>query len=141
PEGVLSHPNKKDERGRALLQASYDMDEQAYHIVDTEAAPPLKVYLLNRLDSATSGIVLLALSEETARAVLAAFEAKQVRKVYAALVFGALRGGPPIWKDRISVRHAEGGVRAEGGGGLLAETRLVRARPLPGIPMMSLLTL
>lgn len=141
PEGVMSHPNKKAEIGRALLQAPYDMEEQAYRISDTQGAPPLRVFLLNRLDSATSGIVLLALSEETARAVLAAFEAKQVRKVYAALVFGALRGGPPVWKDRISVKREEGGVRSEAGGGALAETRLLRAKAIPGMPMMSLLML
>ncbi|MDQ8179208.1 pseudouridine synthase [Pelagicoccus sp. SDUM812005] len=141
PAGVLSHPNKKGEEGKALLAARYDEKRQAYEILDTEGEDSVSVYLLNRLDSATSGIVLLSLAEETAGAVLKAFESKAVKKTYQALVFGAPRGGPPLWRDRISVKKAQGGLRASVGGGLSAETKLVKVEPLGGMPPMARLTL
>jgi 23S rRNA-/tRNA-specific pseudouridylate synthase len=141
PPGVLSHPNRKGDRGKALLNLAYDEKKQAYGMLDTQGAWAASVFLLNRLDSATSGIVLLALSEATAAAVLAAFEAKRVKKTYQALVFGAPRGGPPIWRDRISVMKAQGGLRASTGGGLSAETKLVRVEAVGGMPPVSRLTL
>ncbi len=141
PSGVLSHPNKKGEQSKSLLNCPYDERKQAYQVLDTECGAGTEVYLLNRLDSATSGIVLLSLAEETAAAALKAFESKQVRKTYQALVFGMPRGGPPLWRDRISVKKAQGGLRASTGGGLSAETKLVKVEPMPGMPPMARLTL
>lgn len=141
PAGVLSHPNKKGDRGKSILNARYDEKAQAYSVLGTDGEASLSVNLLNRLDSATSGIVLLSLSQETAAAVLKAFEAKRVKKTYQALVFGAPRGGPPLWRDRISVKKAQGGVRASTGGGLSAETKLVKMEPMGGMPPMVRLTL
>jgi len=141
PAGVLSHPNKKGDAGRALLDARYDEARQAYVVAGEKGEGDRLVFLLNRLDSATSGIVLLATCEPTAKAVLKAFEGKRVRKTYQALVFGAPRGGPPLWRDRLSVKRSQGGVRASVGGGLSAETQLVKVVPMPGMPPMTRLTL
>ncbi len=141
PAGVLSHPNSKGSSAKALLNVRYDEKRQAYLLLEKEGEPQGLVYLLNRLDSATSGIVLLSLAEDTAAAALKAFEMKKVKKTYQALVFGALRGGPPLWKDRITVNKAQGGLRASTGGGLSAETKLVKAEPFPGMPGVSRLTL
>lgn len=141
PAGVLSHPNKKGDVGKALLNGSYDEKRQVYVLADTDSGKLPLVYLLNRLDSATSGVVLLSLAKETAAAVLKAFELKKVKKTYQALVFGVPRGGPPLWRDRITVKKAQGGLRASTGGGLSAETKLVKVEPLPGMPPMSRLTL
>ncbi len=140
PAGLMSHPNRGSDFGKALLAASYDSDEQAYR-VEREPGDETLVYLLNRLDSATSGLLLMTANPEVRTLVLEAFEGKRVRKVYEALVFGATRRGPPIWKDRLTVKRAEGGVRASSGGGLNAETRLVRSTVIPGTPLLSLLTL
>jgi tRNA pseudouridine65 synthase len=49
------------------------------------------VYPVHRLDRATSGVLLFALSSDHARALQSAFEARQVDKRYVALV----RGRPP----------------------------------------------
>jgi tRNA pseudouridine65 synthase len=56
------------------------------------------VYPVHRLDRATSGVLLFALSADAARAVGAAFEAGSVEKRYVALV----RGNPP---ERALVDH------------------------------------
>ena len=137
PAGVLSHPNRKGDAGRSLLRASYDFDLQAYRISDESL-----VYLLNRLDSATSGLLLMTTSLEIRAQVLEAFEKERVRKVYEALVFGIARKGKgEFWKDRLSLSKAEGGVRAASGGNLRAETKLLASRAIPGMPAMSLLKL
>lgn len=141
PAGVLSHPNREGDSGKSILNTNYDKNRQAYVFLDTESDGQTLVYLLNRLDSATSGIVLLSLNAETASAALKAFELKKVKKTYQALVFGAPRGGPPLWRDRISVKKAQGGLRASIGGGLSSETKLVKIEPVPGMPPMSRLTL
>lgn len=142
PSGLLSHPNRNGEVGKALIVSKYNDVEQAYEISDTDSGEKRLVYLLNRLDSATSGVVLLSTSRNTAASVLRAFEQKQVKKTYVALVFGMPRSGPPVWKDRLSVKKAEGGLRAQAGSsGLSAETKLVKVEPIPGTPMVSRLTL
>ncbi len=141
PAGVLSHPNRKKDKGVALLEAPYDAKLQAYRIADPSEGDELSVYLLNRLDSATSGVVLLALRSDVAEAVLKEFAAKAVAKRYSALVFGSCRSGPTVWRDRISIRHAEGGVRAATGGGAQAETRLAKVEPYQASLPMNRLTL
>ncbi len=141
PSGVMSHPNKRGEERRALLNAPYDMDAEVFRVSIGEG-DPIEVTLLNRLDGATSGLVLLSLNRDLRDPVLKAFELKKVRKTYEALVFGMPRRGAPLWKDRLKVTKSEGGVRASaGGGGLGAETKLVGVKPIPGPPLLSLLTL
>ena len=107
--GVLSHPNRKSDFGRALLAATYDEEKEAYR-VETDDGELRLVYLLNRLDSATSGLVLLTTNPKVRTEVLRAFEKKQVRKLYAALVFGFSRKGLPIWKDRLMIKKVQGGL-------------------------------
>lgn len=139
--GIMSHPNKPSDRKKALLDAPYEESMQAYVLGDREGGGERFAYLLNRLDSATSGIVLLALDQGVASSALHAFERKAVRKVYVALVFGSPRKGAPIWRDRLTVKRAEGGVRAESGGALMAETQLAKIEAVPGPPLLSRLTL
>lgn len=134
PCGVLSHPNKKAEIRKSLLDAeSYNDKTRAYRLKgDVDFA-----YLLNRLDSATSGILLLALNEEVRLAALREFEEKKVEKFYEALVFGALRKSSPFWRDRLGKERREGSVRATTGSGNEAETKLISAKSIPGMPLMS----
>ena len=140
PTGVLSHPNSKNDLGKALMATAYDDEIQGYRL-ESSIGEISWVYLLNRLDSATSGLLLMTTNAFVKTEVLKAFEKKQVRKVYAALVFGFARRGPPVWKDRLTVKKDQGGLRASTGSGLTAETRLLTAKPIPGMPALSLLSL
>jgi len=54
PAGVLSHPNQKSDQPKALLDAHYALDGEFYQWKDA-AGSDRKLWLLNRLDSATSG--------------------------------------------------------------------------------------
>ncbi len=141
PSGILSHPNRKGDSSRCLLNGPYDEEIEAYR-VGGESDPEECVYLLNRLDSATSGLLLMTTNLVLRDLVRDAFEKKRVRKVYEALAFGVARSrGGDLWKDRLSVKKVEGGLRASAGSGATAETKLLKSNPIPGIPAMSLLML
>ncbi len=94
------------------------------------------VYPVHRLDRATSGVLLFALSSEHARTLQSAFEARQVDKRYLALV----RGRPPE-SGRIDspMEKREGGPAVEAVTEYetlfrseLARLSLVAARPKTG---------
>lgn len=127
PAGVLSHPNRRGEEPRSLLQASYDEEAQCYRW--NEDGAERRLWLLNRLDGATSGVLLVAAGADLAAAIRAQFERKRVRKVYNALVFGAPREHVQLWRDLLAVRKQGGQVRASGAAG-----------NIPAVTQFSLLT-
>ncbi|HBS28355.1 MAG TPA: RNA pseudouridine synthase [Phycisphaerales bacterium] len=77
PAGLLSVPGK----GREKADCAVARVARAF----PHATGPLVVH---RLDMDTSGLLLLALNEDTQRALSAQFERREVRKRYAALVDG-----------------------------------------------------
>ena len=56
PAGTLSHPNQKSDQPLSLLDAHYALDGEFYQWKDAGGADR-KLWLLNRLDSATSGVI------------------------------------------------------------------------------------
>jgi tRNA pseudouridine65 synthase len=123
PAGVLSHPNEAGERSRALLDAAYHVDGEYFEWTPPGAAPA-RLYLLNRLDSGTSGVILLATTELLARAIRALFRQKNVHKIYQALVFGVPSQGRQIWRDRLAVQKQGGQIRTGTGGNIPAEAQM-----------------
>ncbi|MFM8275230.1 MAG: RluA family pseudouridine synthase [Gemmata sp.] len=111
-------------------------------------AKPAGVYLgvPHRLDRPVSGVVCFARNTKAAQRVHAQFAGHKVRKVYWALVAGAVAPGAGVWDDW--VRKVEGEARAEraaeGESGAklatleyrvltaLADRTLVELRPLTG---------
>lgn len=140
PVGILSHPNKAADRGRSLLQLKFDPEDEAY-VLSGSDAEPRRIWLLNRLDSATSGLILIALDPEVAAAVRDAFKQRRVHKIYQGLVFGHARVKSQEWVDRMAIKAGANQVRASGTGGLSAETTMKRIRLIPGPPALSLLEL
>jgi 23S rRNA-/tRNA-specific pseudouridylate synthase len=139
PEGTLSHPNSPDDRDRSLFQAEYDPDDESF-VID-EDGKMRRVFLINRLDSATSGLILVALDRVVAEAVREAFRRREVDKIYQAFVFGHARSPRQEWIDRMNVKGGGGSIRAGDSGPYKAETDMRRLRLLPGPPAMSLLEL
>ncbi len=116
PTGVLSHPNQIGQEQRSLIKAPYSLDEErfTYENMDGETE---QVWLLNRLDSATSGVILMARSEQLAVCIRQHFKTRKVQKIYAALVFGRPLKRQEVWQDRLSVNRKGGHIRSNSGDG------------------------
>lgn len=112
PAGLLSHPNQTSEEVRSLLTCRYDQERQCYSWKTPDGAVR-RLWLLNRLDGATSGVILCATSEELAKAIKEQFAKKQVRKNYCALVFGKTTDKSVMWRDLVAVSKKGGKVRTQ----------------------------
>lgn len=123
PPEVMTHPNKPGISARSLVKAEYDPERERYFWAAKDGSLR-NLFLLNRLDSPTSGIVLAALDETLAKAVRKQFADHKVKKVYYAIVEGAPSVKSAVWVDRLS-RKSKGAndtVRVERKGELRAET-------------------
>lgn len=115
PAGVLSHPNERGDEPRSLLTCRYDLEAQCF--VWSGAAGEQRLWLLNRLDGATSGVILVAGDGELARVIREQFAKKRVRKTYQALVFGKPAERMQLWRDLVAVQRKGGQVRANAAAG------------------------
>lgn len=98
--GVLSHPNAKGDMSKALLVAEFDLKEECYRWCDAEGEQRM-VWLVNRLDAPTSGLILLATSLELKNALRKSFESHLVEKEYFAVVRGRPRVKKGVWSGMI----------------------------------------
>jgi 23S rRNA pseudouridine955/2504/2580 synthase len=121
PAVVLSHPNGSEDEARALLTCRYDQEAQCFVWKGLDGEPR-RLWLLNRLDSATSGVILTAANEKLATAVREHFARKQVRKVYNALVFGRPQKSRDRWRDQVAVKRQGGKIRTATVGNVPVET-------------------
>jgi len=110
PAGILSHPNKAGEEVRSLLNAPYAIDGEFYQV-----AGGRRIWLLNRLDSATSGVILLTASENLAKIIRELFKGKTVYKSYYAVVFGKPQKATELWRDRLAIEKKAGQIRTSTG--------------------------
>ena len=140
PEGVLSHPNTSRDEPRSLVRATYNKDEECFEW--TVSGGIGRLWLINRLDSATSGLILAATSGALAREVRAQFQRRQISKAYMALVFGAPRKPEETWRDVLNVRKFAGHIRTiAGSGNLPAESRMALVRTGQAARRVSLIKL
>lgn len=141
PEGVLSHPNTPKDEARSLVRSSYNKESECFEWTGPGGVVQ-RLWLINRLDSATSGLILAATEGGLAREVRAQFQRRQVRKTYQALVFGVPRKPVEEWRDILSVDKRGGQIRtAAGGGNLPAESRMTLVRSATGPRRLSLIKL
>jgi 23S rRNA-/tRNA-specific pseudouridylate synthase len=141
PEGILSHPNGPRDEGRSLVKARYDEAQECFEWPGEEGKGG-RLWLINRLDSATSGVILAAAEAGLAREVRDQFRRRRVHKVYQALVFGKPRQPSEAWRDLLDVRKHGGRIRtAPGAGNLPAECRMTLVRTGQGAPRISLVRL
>jgi len=127
PAGVLSHPNGSEDEPRALLTCPYNKETQCF-TWKTADGVERRLWLLNRLDSATSGVILAATTEKLAAAIRSHFARKQVKKVYNAIVFGKPQLKSDLWRDLLSVKKAHGQIRTSLIGNVPSETQFLLVR-------------
>lgn len=107
PCGVKSHPNEHLRADfKALFTVPYDRERECYL---SENGP---VYLLHRLDSPTSGIILVSTDADVTQAIRLAFENDLVVKHYRAIVCGLLpRSG--TFAHKMQTLQRQGKLRAQ----------------------------
>ncbi|MDR1457165.1 MAG: RNA pseudouridine synthase [Puniceicoccales bacterium] len=116
PAGVISHPNFGDEGCNSLIRASYDLRRRAYLVNGGE------IFLLNRLDAPTEGLVLLTSSEQVALAVRKCFQQCSIRKIYYAFTkCGPVPSSP--WHDCADERSNGKSVHLHHGSGTELRTK------------------
>lgn len=115
PEGLLAHPNHSEDNTRALITANYSLDEECYHVRDGSGGIR-RIWLINRLDGPTSGIILVATNLGAADAARREFARAGVVKRYLAICVapGAMPGRRGTWNDLLAKRGGGAeGVRSE----------------------------
>jgi len=108
--GVLSHPNKKEGYKNSVLQCPYDFENERFHWLD-EQGQQQTLYLVHRLDSATSGVLVAASSKELAGVLKIAFANREIHKIYHAIVEYNGKPVPEIWKDSLVKKSSQGKIR------------------------------
>jgi 23S rRNA-/tRNA-specific pseudouridylate synthase len=100
PSGALSHPNDVSDNKRSLLVADYDLDQECYTWTD-HSGETRQAWLINRLDSPTSGVILLGLNSEISRLIKQQFATHRITKIYYALVRGKPKPPSGSWSDKL----------------------------------------
>jgi 23S rRNA-/tRNA-specific pseudouridylate synthase len=98
PQGLLSHPNSSKDKGRSLLRCNYYLDQEFYDWKNEDGSSG-RAWLLNRLDSATSGVILLSLNETLTPVIKDLFARRKVSKTYHAILKGKPSSLNGIWED------------------------------------------
>jgi len=120
PEGLLSHPNSNKAEAKAAIRLPYDHQQQAYVLPDQKL-----IYLLNRLDSPTSGIILCTTNRSLSEHVAACFLDQRVQKTYYAWVHGRLQR-PQVWVDQLHIQKKGHQLRTSvRAGGIISKTKVV----------------
>lgn len=108
--------------GLLTIATERERDRTAYRLLWDYLAgqtPPVRPFIVHRLDRDTSGLVVLAKSPAAKRALQAQFEARTVERVYVALVEGRVREDAGTLTTRLvedrslRVRPARAGARRE----------------------------
>lgn len=123
PAGIMTHPNEDADQRTSLLRNVYDLEEEYYPLETPLAGGEKAIFILNRLDSPTSGLVLGALNKSIAEHVSRLFQAGKVYKVYHALIKGRPSVASRLWADRLEIMRKKGHVRAHSGGVRQARTQ------------------
>ena len=134
PAGLMSHPNADGDSRRSLLNADYDYEDEVYTwtVGDVEH----RAWLVNRLDSPTSGVILIALNEAISETIKQMFSTHKVNKVYYALVKHTPSVPSGSWSDQLKKDVYRGKKLIKGGQLIPAKARyhVVKA-PTGGFPV------
>jgi 23S rRNA-/tRNA-specific pseudouridylate synthase len=135
PSGAMSHPNTAEDNGRALLVADYDLDQECYTWSD-ESGQTHCAWLINRLDSPTSGVILIGLNLEITSTIKKLFATHKITKIYYALVRGKPRAPAGAWSDQLKKDVHRGGRLVKQGRTVSAKTRYQSIKsPTGGFPV------
>lgn len=101
PPGLLSHPNDKNSIKNSVVRAEFDKQDECYQWSEN------KIYLCNRLDSPTSGILIFATNAKIKGYLDQLFKDNKVKKTYYALVKGSIRQKNDLWQDKLKTQKGK----------------------------------
>ena len=141
PSRILSHPNSESDKKRSLIQAAWSTDRERYLWKD--GGKSHRFYLLHRLDSATSGVILGCVNPNLARELKTQFSKRKVAKSYYAVVSGLCKDTDCSWHDTLRKRIQGSGLRVSTSArrGLSAVTQVQVVEGKRSHPQLSLLKL
>lgn len=135
PTGLLSHPNTSKDVGRSVLLAGYDYDGEFFFWKDADGVE-CRVWLINRLDSPTSGVMLLGLNPAINTIVKQLFATHRVSKIYYALVRKVPPTSAGLWSDTLSKKLVNGKRVIKKAVRVPAKTKFqVVSKPTGGFPI------
>lgn len=113
PAGLVCHPTKTDEYSSLISRV------RLYLVGRESSRADLSIHLVNRLDRETSGVTLVAKSDDVAREIRRLWENRSVDKEYLAIVHGHVRDekgliDAPLGKDESSRVAVKDCVRPDG---------------------------
>lgn len=112
--GVLTHPNSGKLSSSTLLHSQYDQKNECYRWKD-ETGNWHSLYLVHRLDSPTSGLLLSTTDYEIASQLKDAFYKREVQKTYLAVVRSNTLPIRKCWEDNLEKKLIKGKVRVVSG--------------------------
>lgn len=133
PYGVLSHPNapgsSSSSSSQSLLNCTYEHHDEYFYTLHPDGVEH-RYYLCHRLDSHTSGLILLAHGKPLAQAIKEAFKRRRARKHYQARCFGSAEAfnGMLLQSTRTGARSSRGGSSSSSSSELEWTDEMVIAR-------------
>lgn len=109
PNFVLSHPNNRYGNFETLLKCNYNHNGEYYEHNNE------KYYLINRLDSATNGLLLMSNNINVAKEIKRSFAARNIHKSYFAKCFVSKHGkgqSREQWTDNLNIENVDGKLRS-----------------------------
>jgi 23S rRNA-/tRNA-specific pseudouridylate synthase len=107
PAGVLSHPNSRGPRRKAVFLGSYDEKNRVFRKGGQE------LFLVHRLDADTSGVLLAARSAKIREKLVEFFQAGEIEKKYQALLARTPGRRDGLWKDHLVRRPGPRGAQTQ----------------------------
>lgn len=135
PTGAMSHPNNFRGNNKSILTANYDLKEECFEWI-SDAGAPKRAWLINRLDSPTSGVILLGLNPTISTLIKAEFASRNVSKVYYAVVRRKPSMPTGSWEDLLAkdMRNSKHAIKKSKM--VKAKTRFqVLQSPIGGFPV------
>ena len=123
--GILTHPNPKESNSRSILKCPFDYENECY-VLGKEKGTGQNLFLVHRIDSATSGVLIASTCPQLAIQLKKAFAKRLVEKTYFAIVN---YHGTPIrspWKDCLQKTLVRGKIRVISSNSGVTATTLVK---------------
>lgn len=130
PTSVLSHPNEDYSSlkpgKQSVIKGPYDGHGEYFSVQlatdDVKKQTNARIWLINRLDMATSGIILASTNQAVSDSVKNQLKLRNVKKFYSAIVFNQniaanLKVRTQTWINDISVNKTDNHIRTNHGNG------------------------